>query len=569
MTTDRILILGNDINTDDIIPAKRGTNSDPDYLKRYAFEHVIGAGKLLEYDIIEAGENFGCGSSREFAPLAIKAAGIKKVRARSFAEIFYRNSINIGLPLEWIGHSCSNPIEAAIVQAGGLFGFNQQRLTGQISVPNSSTKPRPMTLAEKLLARASGNRYVQPGEAVFIKVDLAMSHDAIAGPVAELFHQQFGRAAQVWNADQIVLVADHFIQINDIRADQKAVRMHQQMVEFANQQGCHLLDVMSPGDAAGICHVLLPEKGFVRPGMVIAGTDSHSCTYGAFGCFSTGIGTTDMANLFATGDIWIRVPATVQIELTGSLPAHISAKDIMLFILKQIGCDGAIGKVIEFHGSIIAELPMDERMTLANMAIECGAVCGLISPDDTTWNYIYNRTGIQPYDLLVGDVNAEYERSYQFDLTELQPQVACPSKPDQVVSVSELGHVPITRAFIGSCTGGKLLDLAEAAEVLRHRRVAPNVSLFVVPASQEIKQKAEGLGYLQILEQAGAQILKTGCGACINAGIGVLGKEEVGIYATNRNFKGRSGDPSGQNYLASPRVVAISAVCGRISDRLE
>lgn len=569
MNSNKVLTLGDDINTDDIIPAKRGTNPDPDYLKRYALEHLIGEGKLMEYDLIEAGENFGCGSSREFAPIAIKAAGIQKVRARSFAEIFYRNSINIGLPLEIIGESRSNSIEAAIVQAGGLFAFNQQRLQGSITVPQSETKPRPMTLTEKLLARASGNAYLQPGEGILIRVDLAMSHDAIAGPVAALFHQQFGAEAKIWDARRLVLVADHFIQINDIRVDEKAVTMHQQMVEFAQQQGCHLLDVVSAGDAAGICHVLLPERGFIQPGMVIAGTDSHSCTYGAFGCFSTGIGTTDMANLLATGDLWIRVPATLRFELTGTLPLHLSAKDIMLFILGRIGCDGAMGKVMEFHGSVIEQLSIDERMTLANMATECGAVCGIIPPDQETWNYLRGRSRMQADIALIGDTDAEYERVYEFDLSTLQPQIACPPKPDQVVSIDELGEVPITRAFIGSCTGGKLFDLAQAAEVLRNRQVAAGVSLFVVPASQEVRQKAEQLGYLEILEQAGAHILKTGCGACINAGMGVLGPAEVGIYATNRNFKGRSGDPTAQNYLASPRVVAISAVCGRISDRLE
>ncbi len=573
--TPKVLVLGDDINTDDIIPAQRGTNPDPAYLAHYALEHVIGAGKLLEYDVIEAGENFGCGSSREFAPIALKAAGIQKVRARSFAEIFYRNSINIGLPLEIIGadrdRSSGNisAVETAIVQAGGLFAFNQQRLSGQSALSQSQTSARPMTLVEKLLACASGNAYVQPGEVVFARVDLAMSHDAIAGPVGQLFYQQFGAGARIWDADRIVLVADHFIQINDIRPDPKAITMHQQMVEFAHQQGCHLLDVVSPGDAAGICHVLLPEQGFVRPGMVIAGTDSHSCTYGAFGCFSTGIGTTDMANLFATGDMWIRVPVTLRFELTGTLPPDISAKDIMLFILGQIGCDGAIGKVMEFHGSIIEQLPIDERMTLANMAIECGAVCGLIPPDALTWNYIHNRVNNLEEVELYSDVDAEYGYIYTFNLSHLSPQIACPPKPDQVVSIQEIGEVPITRAFIGSCTGGKLFDLAQAAEVLRDRQVSESVSLFVVPASQRVRQQAEQLGYLEILEKAGAQILKTGCGACINAGQGVLGASEAGIYATNRNFKGRSGDPTAQNYLASPRIVAISAIRGKISDRLE
>jgi 3-benzylmalate isomerase len=566
----KVLTLGDDINTDDIIPAQRGTNGDPSHLKQYAFEHLLGKGKLLDYDVIEAGRNFGCGSSREFAPLALKAAGIRLVRARSFAEIFYRNSINIGLPLEQMGGEPTNPVVAAMIEAGGLFAFNQQRRDGQRTVPPSQTAPRPMTRTEKMLARASGNAYVQPGEVVFAQVDLAMSHDAIAATVGERFYQQFGSDARLWQPDRVVLVADHFIQINDIRADAGATRMHQQMVQFAQTQGCRLFDVVSPGDAAGICHVLLPEQGLIRPGMVIAGTDSHSCTYGAFGSFATGVGTTDMANLWAMGDLWIRVPATHLFELAGTLPPHLSAKDIMLFLLGQIGCDGAAGKVMEFRGSIIDHLPIDERMTLANMAIECGAVCGLLPVDDITRQYLRSRTTVNDADLeaITPDPDAKYERVYRFDLSQLQPQVARPPKPDRVVSVSEIGEVPITRAFIGSCTGGKLFDLAEAAEVLKGRRIAAGVSLFIVPASQTIRQQAQDLGYLDILEQAGAEILKTGCGACINAGMGVLGQHETGIYATNRNFKGRSGDPSGQNYLASPRTVAISAVCGRISDRL-
>lgn len=565
---ETILTLGDDINTDDIIPAQRGTNPDPEYLKLYALEHLIGVGQLLNYDIIEAGANFGCGSSREFAPLALKAAGIREVRATSFAEIFYRNSINIGLPLQHRGGQSEHPIVEAITQAGGLFAFNQQRLQGAIALPPSSTPPRPMTLAEKVLARSSGQAYVQPGEVVFAHVDLAMSHDAIAGPVGHLFHQHFGAAARLWDADRVVLVADHFIQVNDIRPDPNAPRMYHQMVEFAQAQGCHLLDLVSPGEAAGICHVLLPERGFIRPGMMVAGTDSHSCTYGAFGCFSTGVGTTDMANLFATGDLWIRVPSTIRIELSGCLPPDTSAKDIMLFLLGQLGCDGAIGQVIEFTGSVIDQLPIDERMTLANMAIECGAICGLMVPDALTCRYIGDRTPI-PFQVVTPDPDADYARVYAFDLSQLEPQVARPPKPDQVVGVSQLEEIPITKAFIGSCTGGKLFDLAAAAAVLKGRRVAPQVELFVVPASQEVLHQAQALGYIDSLEQAGAKVLKSGCGACINSGQGVLAPGEVGVYATNRNFKGRSGDPTGHNYLASPRVVAISALYGRIRGSLE
>jgi homoaconitate hydratase family protein len=565
---NNVLRLGDDINTDDIMPAARATNNDLDHLKLYALEHIIGVGELLKYNVIEAGENFGCGSSREIAPIALQAAGIEKIRARSFAEIFYRNSINIGLNLEILGEQRENPVVNAIAAAGGLIPFNQKRRQGEITIPSSLTAPRPMTLVEKLLAKASGNSYVAPGEVVFAKVDLALSHDAVAGPVAKVFYQHYGKDAKLWDSQKVVLVADHFIQVTDIRPeDNKAHLMYQEMIDFAKAQGCHLFDVVSPGEAAGICHVLLPEKGFIQPGMVIAGTDSHSCTYGALGAFSTGVGTTDMANIFAMGDMWIRVPETLVFELSGTLPPHISAKDIILFILGQIGCAGATGKVMEFRGSIIEQLPFDERMTLANMAIECGAMCGLIAADEVTRQYVSERTSPRLREI-VADPDAEYEKIYQFDLSNLEPQIARPPKPDQVVKISELGEVPITKAFIGSCTGGKLHDLAEAADVLRDRQVAKGVNLFIVPASMEIRQKAQELGYLDIFERAGAQILKSGCGACINSGIGVLAKEETGIYATNRNFKGRSGDPSGKNYLASPRTVAISAIQGKISHDL-
>ncbi|CAH2574046.1 homoaconitate hydratase family protein [Planktothrix agardhii CCAP 1459/11A] len=565
---NKILNLGNDINTDDIIPAKRGTNDDPDHLKQYALEHIIGVGELLQYDEIEAGDNFGCGSSREIAPIALKAAGIKKVKARSFAEIFYRNSINIGLPLEIIGETEQNPVVEAIATAGGLMAFNQKRRQGKVKIPPSVTPARPMTRVEKMLAKASGNDYVKPGEGVFAKIDLALSHDAVASSVAKVFYDNYGKTAQLWDAQRVVLVADHFIQINDIRIDNKAPVMYEQMVKFAQAQGCHLFDLVSPGEAAGICHVLLPEKGFIRPGMIIAGTDSHTCTYGALGAFSTGVGTTDMANIFAMGDMWIRVPPTLVFELSGTLPPQISAKDIILFILGKLGCGGATSKVMEFRGSIIEQLPLDERLTLANMAIECGAMCGLIAADEVTNHYVTSRTPIG-FEDAIADPDAEYEAVYKFDLSHLEPQVARPPKPDQVVNISQLEDVPITKAFIGSCTGGKLYDLAQAAAVLKDRQVAQGVDLFVVPASMEVRQKAEELGYLAIFEESGAQLLKSGCGACINSGKGVLDKEETGVYATNRNFKGRSGDPTAKNYLASPRTVAISAIKGKITANLD
>ncbi len=563
----KVLQLDDDINTDDIIPAHRTTNPDPEHLKHYVLEHIIGIDTLLGYELIEAGENFGCGSSREYAPVAIKAAGIKLVRAHSFAEIFWRNSINIGLDLEIIGDTQDNPLVKAISAAGGLTAFNQQRLQHKISVPKNNTVPCPMTMAEKMLAKASGNAYVKPGEAVFARVDLAMSHDAIAAPVFRLFHDYFGQNAQIWDSSKVVLVADHFIQVNDIRVDPQATKLYQDMIDFARQHGCKLFDLVSPGEASGICHILLPEQGLIRPSMIIAGTDSHSCTYGAFGSFSTGVGTTDMANILATGDMWLRVPRTIVFELSGTLPKYLSAKDIMLFILGKIGCQGAIGKVMEFRGSVIEQLSMDERMTLSNMAVECGAMCGLIAPDAVTVEYLKDKSESE-FDTVVGDNDAEYDHVYQFDLSKLEPQIACPPKPDRVLNISDLPETPITLAFVGSCTGGKLTDLAQVAKVLTNQRINPNVQMYVVPASQLVRQQAEELGYFDIFRQAGVQILKSGCGACINSGKGVLGKKETGIYATNRNFTGRTGDPSGKNYLASPRVVSISAIKGKISDKL-
>jgi homoaconitate hydratase family protein len=567
-SSPRVLTLGDNVNTDDIIPAKRCTSADPEHLARYAFEHLLGQGALQTgYDAIEAGWNFGCGSSREHAPVALRAAGIQVVRARSFASIFHRNSVNLGLALEQIDGPAPDALVQAIVQAGGLSPFNRTRRS---SPPPAITTadPHPMTMAEKILARATRRTAVRPGDTLFAPVDLAMCHDAVAAPTAAQFHREFGTDARVFDPQRVVFVADHFIQMNDVRLDPAALRLQRDMVAFATAQGCLLYDTLSPGEAAGICHVLLPEEGLVRPGMVITGTDSHTCTYGAFGCFAIGIGTTDMANLLASGDVWLSVPPSLLVELNGRLPPTCSAKDVMLHILARIGCDGARGMVMEFRGSIIDAMSMDERMTLANMAVECGATSGLMSPDATTHAWLASRT-TQTLEPIGSDPDAEYAGIVTFELSALEPQVARPPRPDNVVGISALGNVPITRAFIGSCTGGKLHDLAEAAAVLAGRRVAPGVQMFVVPASRRVRDEAERLGYWATFERAGVTLLTSACGACINAGRGILGADEVGVFATNRNFPGRSGAPTGRNYLASPRVVAISAVQGRITDQLD
>jgi homoaconitase/3-isopropylmalate dehydratase large subunit len=300
---------------------------------------------------------------------------------------------------------------------------------------------------------------------------------------------------------------------------------------------------------------------------MIVGTDSHTCTYGAFGAFSAGIGTTDLANVFATGDIWIEVPETYRLVINGQIKENIMAKDLILFILKDLGENGASGKVIEFSGSTIKDLSMEERMTLSNMVSEMGAICGFIEPDEKTVEYLKNKTK-EKLEIILPDKDADYALIKEYDVTQLIPQVAKPYSPANVEDVKNLKSIKIDKAYIGACTGGKLVDLKNAAIILKNKKISEEVKLYVVPGTLDVKKQAEKLGYLDIFRNAGATILPTGCGACINCGIGYLKENEVGIFATNRNFIGRNGHPTSKTYLASPRTVAISAIKGYISDSL-
>ena len=577
------LVLGDDVSTDDIIPAARCTSADPAHLGRYALEHVVGEKGLRgRWTSIEAGRNFGCGSSREHAPAALVAAGIRLVRADSFAEIFFRNSINVGLALELRGGEARAATVDDIVSAGGLLPYLRSgvRRSGREAhrprVADESTPPRvagastpPRTMAEKILARAAGLNDVRPGDVIFVRADLAMSHDAVAGPAARRFREGFGADARLLDPSRVVLVADHFLQVPLVRDDPRPAILYQEMKDFAAEQGCVFFDKVSEYEAAGICHVLLPEKGCVRPGTVIAGTDSHTCTQGAFGAFAVGVGTTDMAGIFATGEFWLRVPATVRVELSGELPHGAAAKDVVLELLSRIGCDGAAGAVLEFHGDGLAGLSIDERMTLANMSVECGAMTALLGVDDVTTRWLASR-GVSSVSLAEeSDAGANFARTMRLDLAAIRPRVAGPGKPDRVCDLADAGRVSITTAFIGSCTGGKLDDLAAAAAMLRGRRVAPGVRLLVVPASQEVLAVARERGLLADLEGAGAVILPSGCGACINAGPGIVADGETAVFATSRNFPGRSGHPNASVWLASPRTVAASAIAGFLTDKVE
>ena len=415
----------------------------------------------------------------------------------------------------------------------------------------------PQTLAEKLCAKAAGRDSVRPGEIVTARVDLAMIHDS-AGPrrVAPMLKEL---GVGIWDPTRVVLVTDHYTPA----VDAESAAILDLTRKFARERG---IDAFY--DMQGICHVVLPERGHLAPGMFVAGGDSHSTTGGAFGAFMIGIGATEMAGVLATGEIWVRVPATIRIEWTGRLGLGLSAKDIMLFLCGRLGMDAANYKAVEFDGEAIRALPMTERMVLANMAAELGAKTGLVAPDRVTVDYVRaaGANVAADWERWRSDGDAAFEASHRFDAGTLAPQVAAPHSPENAAAVSAHAGVAIDQAYIGACTGAKLSDLKMAAAILRGRKVARGVRLLVAPASARTTQAAAADGTLAALTEAGAILMPSGCGACAGYGAGILAENEVCISATARNFKGRMGHGSSKVYLASPYTVAASAVAGTIAD---
>jgi len=413
-----------------------------------------------------------------------------------------------------------------------------------------------VNICEKILARASGKKEVSPGEIVEAKVDMAMVNE-ITGPLAiEAFHE-IG-IEKVWDNQRIVMVLDHQIPADSV----KSAELHKIMRKFAkNQEIQHFYDV----GFGGVCHQVMVEKGHVRPGELIVGADSHTCTYGALGAFGTGIGSTEMAAVFATGRIWLKVPETIKISVTGTFQKFVTAKDLILNVIGQIGADGALYKAIEFNGSTIESLSISERMTLCNMAVEAGAKTGIINPDEKTILYVRNRTH-EPFKPLTSDFDAEYEKTIEIDVSGLEPQIACPHSVDNVKSASEVEGTPINQAFIGSCTNGRIEDLRLAAEIIKGRKISNGVRFLVTPASQEVYLQALREGLLETFVEAGACVCNPTCGACFGGHMGLLADGETCISSSNRNFIGRMGSPKAKIYLASPATVAASAIKGEITD---
>lgn len=411
-----------------------------------------------------------------------------------------------------------------------------------------------MTLTEKILARHAGMEKVEVGQLIRCKVDVVLANDITFPPAAKEF-EKIGRP--VFDKDKIVLVPDHFTPNKDI----KSAEMAKIMRDFARRNNIvHYYEV----GRAGIEHVLLPEVGLVAPGEVIIGADSHTCTYGALGAFATGVGSTDVAAAMATGETWFKVPASIKVILTGKLPHWVGGKDVILTLIGMIGVDGARYQSLEFGGEGTASLTMADRLTIANMAVEAGAKNGIFPVDDITRRYIDGRVK-KTFEVLAADPDAVYSKVIEIDLVKLEPVVAKPHLPENVCPASSLSHIAIDQVVIGSCTNGRIEDLAQAAAVLSGRSVHPNVRVIIIPGSQEVYINAIKLGYVETFLQAGAVVSTPTCGPCLGGHMGILAAGEKAVTTTNRNFRGRMGHVDSEVYLAGPAVAAASAVFGRIA----
>jgi len=411
-----------------------------------------------------------------------------------------------------------------------------------------------MTMAEKILAAHAGLDEVHPGQFVMARVDMVLAND-ITAPIAIREFYRIG-VQEVWDRDRIALVPDHFAPNKDI----PSARQCQVMREFARQQGIRWYFEVG---RAGIEHVLLPEKGLVLPGDLVVGADSHTCTYGALGAFATGMGSTDIAVAMATGEVWLRVPESIRCIYFGELPRWVSGKDLILHTIGQMGVDGARYQVIEFTGPTLAQLSMDDRFTMANMAVEAGAKAGLFPVDAVTLKYVASRA-TRPYRIYSSDPDAQYERVLEYDVRSLEPQVALPHSPANVQPLSQVHGIPIDQVVIGSCTNGRWNDLQVAAELMNGHRVHPEVRCIVIPGTQELFLRAVREGLADVFVEAGAIFSMPTCGPCLGGYLGVLAEGERCLSTTNRNFVGRMGHPKSEVYLSSPAVAAASAVLGRI-----
>ena len=421
------------------------------------------------------------------------------------------------------------------------------------------------TAVEKILARASGRAAVRAGDVVEPRVDLAMSHENAALVINQFreIYEGTGLLARPWDPSKIAIIFDHRVPAESAKTatNQKRVRA------FVAEHGIAKFHDIR-GDVGGICHQILPERGYVRPGMVVVGTDSHTTSHGALGAFAFGIGATEMASVWALGTaVNVEVPSTIRVEVEGFFRDFVGPKDLILHLVGLLTAQGANFRVLEFSGRTIERLSTSGRLVLCNMSVEAGATSGLVPGDAETVRYLREEARVsEPLDLVVSDRGAEYEKVIAIDVSKLPPLVACPHTVDNVRPVTAVAGTPVQQVVIGSCTNGRLDDLGEAARIVRGRRVADGTRMLVFPASARIYAEALRLGYLGDFMAAGAVVMNPGCGPCLGIHEGALGDGETAISTTNRNFKGRMGNPSAEVYLSSPAVAAASALTGVITD---
>jgi len=611
--------LRDDISTDEITPAHvcfyfDETLGEFPYIGLKAGDQFpIGRGDVKRGGFVASvsGKRRGKGSSREQAPFAELSAGIRVVIAENIERIYKQNCQNLGLLtttnfdlIEKIRRGEEIPLSAftegedeitrQIVEFGGLFPFNVARLQGRAFLPPITTEPRPMTLAEKILARHMvvdlardrvGVPAVRPGDAGFVRADWRFSHEYVTPMAAIFFERYVGPQERVADPDSILLFRDHLTFLDEVMPPERramglldlALRLKLKQEEFARAQGIRYHGELNDRKGSeGICHSIVLER-YALPGQVIVGSDSHTPHAGAIGAFAFGVGTTDLFNSWITRDVRVRVPESVKIVIRGRLPENVTAKDLVLAILRldYVRSGRAIGKVIEYAGDAIRALDLDERATLTNMAAEIGGFTGIIAPDEKTVDFLVERRGMSRADAerviegLQSDPDAEYAHVIEVEASMLRPMVALPGDPGNGIEIACLDReVKIQIAYGGSCTAGKKADMDMYARVLAEalaegRRVHPDVRFYIQFGSQDVRQYCVERGYLELFRQAGAIVIEPSCGACINAGPGATtSREQVAISAQNRNFPGRSGP--GQLYLASPLTVAASAIEGKI-----
>ena len=410
------------------------------------------------------------------------------------------------------------------------------------------------TIAEKILLKHAGQKSIKPGEFIQVDVDVALAND-ITAPLAIAEFKKSG-FTQVFNKNKIVLVPDHFAPAKDL----KSANQCKILANFAKEQ--KIKNYFEIG-CMGIEHALLPELGLVLPGDLVIGADSHTCTYGALGAYATGVGSTDLARSFVDGKCWFKVPPSVKFIYQGKLNKWVGGKDLILFTIGSIGVDGALYRIMEFSGPVIEKLGMDERFTMSNMAIEAGGRAGLIEPDEITLKYA-RAASKRKFKIYKSDKDADYEKVYTYDVSKLEPQVACPHLPSNVKGVSQLKDIPLDQVVIGSCTNGRISDLRIAAKILKGKKARPGLKLIVIPATQKIYLEAVKEGLAEIFVKAGAVFSTPTCGPCLGGHVGILTEGEKCLATTNRNFIGRMGSPKSEVYLSNPAVAAASAIKGKI-----